>query len=189
MPTEPTPCGSCGAPLGATFDTSVVKCAYCGKTQPNPRPLPEGQEVLLRGGSFGLKLGRVASCSGPDRIEIESDQKRENHRLDDVTPVSALSPEARGGDRVFVDLGAFDWRPTWLVRVEGSICVVKHEDPSFQSDFFDKQIPTSGVRVPMRRKDRERRRGAFWSWRGPPFVVIAAVAGIAWIALHLLGRC
>jgi hypothetical protein len=188
MPGEPKNCEGCGAPLPETLDTSVVRCAYCGKTQPNPQPLPIGQEVLLRGGAFGSTLGRVVSCQGPERIEIEVEQRREIRRLDDLTPVCALPPDARRGDRVFVDHGDFDWHATWLVSAEGARCVVKHEDESFHDAFFDKKVALSGVRVPMRKAERVRQRGALWS-SGKPLAVIGVLMGFGYMALSMYFGC
>jgi len=181
-------CTGCGGPLPEAFDTNAIACTYCNRVQPNPQPLPEGQEVLLRGDEFGSRLGRVVSCQGPDRIELEIEDRREVHRLEDLTPVASMSSVARKGDRVFVSAGS-QWQPTWLVRADGDICVVKHEHPEFQGSFFDKQLSTNAVRLPLRKQDRVRQRRVLSWTNGPPFVVIAAVVGIAYVALRLLVGC
>ena len=194
------PCKSCGAPLPEAPGTREVACAFCGKSQPHPRPFREGQEVLLPSHFQGkLDLARVLSCDGPDRIECEvvGKGKRQTLPIEHTIPVRApegLAPNTQVFFRTNVA-----WEQTWVVSVSGDQVRVKMAGPQFQADVFDKTIDVSQIRVhldPARRQTRtvaearvaQRTSGSLGRWlKVASFafvaVVLTAVAIVVWRAL------
>ena len=145
-------CTQCAAPLQVPFALRRVTCDYCGTTQDNPQPLPIGQDVMVTQGPGTYTLGRVTACAGPDEITIEDSPSR--HILEDLIPVTTDGIEPNM--RVFWCSGDA-WKLTWTAKVSGQTCVVKHPNPSFQGNVFNKTVTLDDVRIPVQAELQERR--------------------------------
>lgn len=142
-----------GAPLAEVLHVRTIRCTYCNKEQTNPRPLRPNDEVIVEGG-IAYSLLRMTKCDGPDAITLTSDDVMQavpggTQRLENVIPVGPVPADASLGTSVFAKT-LIGWKRTRLgSTVGGGSVIVKHDDASFQDPFFDDEVATTSVRVPL----------------------------------------
>jgi hypothetical protein len=150
---DASPCDACGAPLAEVLYVRTIRCTYCSKEQTNPRPLRPNDEVIVDGG-IAYSLLRVSACEGPDAVTLTSNDLMSavaggTKRLEDVIPVGPLPADAPLGTSVFAKT-LIGWKRTRLgSSARGGSVKVKHDSDGFQDTFFDDEVPTASVRVPL----------------------------------------
>jgi len=148
------PCTKCGGAIADVPCERNVTCRFCGEIQPNPAPLRPLQEVIYGKPPF-QNIGRVASCSGPDAIAIETETAV--FHLEDVIPVVRGEEHELLPRTVVYAMLHVGWFQTTLVRIDAAgAAIVKHQSQAFQSDFFNQKIEQGMLRLPLRLKDRRR---------------------------------
>ncbi|MHB8875792.1 MAG: hypothetical protein ACYC8T_19060 [Myxococcaceae bacterium] len=137
-------CRQCGAPLKERFFVTSVRCDFCTQEAPNPRPLPEGHEVMVVK-LVGSRIGTVTSCRGPKAIQVQFGEKIEALPYDVLLPVSADPALLVPGTEVFANV--VFWERATLVGKEGVRYRVKHPNSGFQDSFFDRFVEAPAIRA------------------------------------------
>jgi len=148
-------------------------------------PLAAGTEVLVKA-SFHYALARVERCDGPDAIHVTLEKgTRKQVPLESLVAVTreGLESNMRVYARLFMG-----WQLTWAEEVTPADAVVKHPNRAFQSDFFNKTVAATDVRIPLRPELRTQRSRLeqWWVERRTPILAGAVIAVV--VLLWLLVR-
>lgn len=138
-------CSQCRAPLADVRFVEQVECSFCHRTQPNPRRLIGGQEVLALPFGGGYQLLQVVSYDGPANVNLEADGEPKTVHIDTIIPVERPVKLERGLRVYANETGR--WELTEISSVSGSIATVKHGHAEFKDAFFDRKVAVTALRV------------------------------------------
>ena len=161
-------CTECDRVLPKTPYVPTVRCLDCRIEYENRFCLPIGAEVLV-GRTEAMPpqgLCQVTDCAGPSAITVQTadGQLRQVTLAQCIHVVPCTKEELTPGLGIYArELGIGPWYYTFVVRLHpGDKVEVKAEGDSFQSNFFNRRVPRSELRIAVESAKRKQKPRVGW---------------------------
>lgn len=161
-------CTECDRVLPKTPYVPTVRCLDCRIEYENRFCLPIGAAVLVGRSAESAPLGlcQVTDCTGPSEITVQTaeGELRQVTLAQCIHVAPCTKEELTPGLGVYARaLGIGPWYYTFVVRLRpGDEVEVKAEGESFQSNFFNRRVPRSELRIAVESAKRQHKPRVRW---------------------------